>query len=127
MPHSFVTAPAEFDKYADLRSRYFGPPSPESKTVPTPQFSNPDFLLQVEAFAAIKSAHGIETLYQVHKSMNVEAGVNTPDNLIANLEEARPADKCPANIIKMSIAPDGKSYTISIPANGHSKTYKTKG
>jgi enamine deaminase RidA (YjgF/YER057c/UK114 family) len=51
---SFVTAPAEFDKYADLRSRYFGPPSPESKTEPTPQLSNPDFLLQVEAFAAIK-------------------------------------------------------------------------
>ena len=51
---SFVTAPAEFDKYADLLPRYFGPPSPESKTVPTPQLSNPDFLLQVEAVAAIK-------------------------------------------------------------------------
>ena len=51
---SFVTAPAEFDKYADLRSRYFGPPSPESETVPTPQLSSPDFLLQVETVAAIK-------------------------------------------------------------------------
>ena len=49
-----VTAPAEFDKYADLLPRYFGPPSPKSKTVRTPQLSNPDFLLQVEAFAAIK-------------------------------------------------------------------------
>jgi hypothetical protein len=80
-----------------------------------------------EAFAAIKSTPGIETLYQVHKSMNVEAAVNTSDNLIANLEEAKPADKCPGNLIKMSVAPDGKSYTISIPANGHSQTYKTKG
>ena len=51
---SFVTAPAEFDKYADLRLRYFGPPSPESETVPTPQLSSPDFLLQVETVAAIK-------------------------------------------------------------------------
>jgi enamine deaminase RidA (YjgF/YER057c/UK114 family) len=49
-----VTAPADFDKYADLLPRYFGPPSPESKTVHAPQLSNPDFLLQVEAFAAIK-------------------------------------------------------------------------
>ena len=49
-----VTAPAEFDKYADLLPRYFGPPSPKSTTVPAPQLSNPDFLLQVEAFAAIK-------------------------------------------------------------------------
>jgi enamine deaminase RidA (YjgF/YER057c/UK114 family) len=51
---SFVTAPAEFDKHADLRARYFGPPSPESETVPTPQLSSPDFLLQVETVAAIK-------------------------------------------------------------------------
>jgi enamine deaminase RidA (YjgF/YER057c/UK114 family) len=51
---NFVTAPAELDKNADLLPRYFGPPSPDSKTVPTPQLSNPDFLLQVEAFAAIK-------------------------------------------------------------------------
>ena len=51
---SFVTAPAEFDKYADLLPRYFGSPSPESKTVRAPQLSSPDFLLEVEAFAAIK-------------------------------------------------------------------------
>ncbi len=79
-----------------------------------------------EAFAAIRSAKGIETLFQVHKSLNVEPAVNTPDNLIANLEEAKPADKCTGNFIKMSVAPDGKSYTISIPSNGTSKTYKTK-
>ena len=51
---NFVTAPADFEKYADLLPRYFGKPSPESKTVPTPQLSSPDFLLQVEAFAATK-------------------------------------------------------------------------
>jgi enamine deaminase RidA (YjgF/YER057c/UK114 family) len=49
-----VTAPADLEKNADLLPRYFGPPRPESKTVPTAQLSNPDFLLQVEAFAAIK-------------------------------------------------------------------------
>ena len=49
-----VTAPAEFDKYADLLPRYFGPPSPKSTTVRAPQLSSPDLLLQVEAFAAIK-------------------------------------------------------------------------
>jgi enamine deaminase RidA (YjgF/YER057c/UK114 family) len=51
---SFVTAPADFEKYADLRARYFGPPSQESETVPTPQLSSPDFLLQVETVAAVK-------------------------------------------------------------------------
>ena len=51
---SYVTQPAEFDKYADLRERYFGPPSPKSATVPVPQLASPDLLVQVEAFAATK-------------------------------------------------------------------------
>jgi enamine deaminase RidA (YjgF/YER057c/UK114 family) len=51
---SYVTQPAEFDKYTDLRERYFGPPSPKSATVPVPQLANPDLLVQVEAFAAIR-------------------------------------------------------------------------
>lgn len=51
---NYVTQPAEFDKYADLRERYFGPPSPKSATVPVRQLANPDLLVQVEAFAAIK-------------------------------------------------------------------------
>ena len=51
---SHVTEPFEFDKYADLRQRYFGPPSPGTTTVPVPQLASPDFLLQVEAVAKIR-------------------------------------------------------------------------
>jgi enamine deaminase RidA (YjgF/YER057c/UK114 family) len=51
---NFVTAPSDFEKHADLLPRYFGPPSPESRTVLTPQLSGPDFLLQVEAIVATK-------------------------------------------------------------------------
>jgi 2-iminobutanoate/2-iminopropanoate deaminase len=49
-----VTEPAEFDKHTDLLRQYFGLPSPKSMTVPAGQLPNPDFLLQVEAFAMIK-------------------------------------------------------------------------
>ena len=52
--HSYVTQPVEFDKYADLRQRYFGPPSPKSTTLPVPQLVSPEFLVQVEAFAKIQ-------------------------------------------------------------------------
>ena len=48
---SYVKQPAEFDKYTELRQRYFGPPSPDSTIVPMPQSAGPDFLVQVEAFA----------------------------------------------------------------------------
>ena len=51
---SFVAAPAEFDKYADLLPRYFGPPSPESRTIRAAQMSSPEFLLEVDALAVIK-------------------------------------------------------------------------
>ena len=51
---SYVTQPAEFDKYADLRQRYFGPPSPRSTIVAIPHLASPDYLVQVDAFAATK-------------------------------------------------------------------------
>jgi enamine deaminase RidA (YjgF/YER057c/UK114 family) len=51
---NYVTQLAEFDKYADLRQHYFGPPSPTSATVAVPQLADPDFLVQVEAFAKIQ-------------------------------------------------------------------------
>ncbi len=51
---SYVTQPAEFDKYADLRRHYFGPPTPHSAIVPVPQLVGPEYLVQVEAFAATK-------------------------------------------------------------------------
>ena len=48
---SYIKQPAEFDKYAALRQRYFGPPLPDSTVVPMPPSTNPDLLVQVEAFA----------------------------------------------------------------------------
>jgi enamine deaminase RidA (YjgF/YER057c/UK114 family) len=51
---SYVTQPAEFEKYADLRQRYFGPPTPQSTIVPVPQLAGPDYLVEVDAFAATK-------------------------------------------------------------------------
>jgi enamine deaminase RidA (YjgF/YER057c/UK114 family) len=51
---SHVTQLLEFDRYTDLRQRYFGPPSPKSTTVPVPQLANPELLVQVEAFAKMR-------------------------------------------------------------------------
>lgn len=84
---------------------------------------------QPGSFAAIRSAKSVQALYQVHQSFNLPAEENTATEFIANHENLTGAEaaKCPANIIKMSVAPDGKSYTVSIPSSGHAKTYRTKG
>lgn len=78
-----------------------------------------------ETFAGLKTVASLQALYQVHKSMNVPAAVNAPDEFIANLEEFKPADGCPGNLIKLSVAADGQSYTITVPARGHTRTYAT--
>ena len=52
--HSYVTEPVDFDKYPELRQRYFGRPSPKSTTLRVPQLVSPDFLVQIEAFAKIR-------------------------------------------------------------------------
>jgi beta-lactamase superfamily II metal-dependent hydrolase len=78
-------------------------------------------------FEAVRSAKSQPVLYQVHQSYNVSAEQNAPADFIANRENLRGAEaaKCPANVIKLSVAPDGESYTVSIPSTGHSKTYRT--
>ena len=76
---------------------------------------------QPETFAALKTVHSIQAMYQLHRNMRADRDHNTGNGCIANLEE-----KCEANYIKLSVAPDGKSYTVSIPATGHKRTYRTK-
>jgi len=77
---------------------------------------------QPRTFATLKAQPSIQALYQVHKNVKPgEEHANTADELIANLDEA-----CQGNYIKMSVAPDAKSYTLSIPATGHTHTFATQ-
>ncbi|MCI0745943.1 MAG: MBL fold metallo-hydrolase [Verrucomicrobia subdivision 3 bacterium] len=72
-----------------------------------------------ETCATIKSIDSIKAWYQVHRNVT-QADNNPPDEFIANGPE-----KCDGNYIKLSVDKSGKSYTVSIPANGHSRTYQT--
>ncbi len=72
--------------------------------------------------AALKSSPGLQAMYQVHKNIRPDGTENnTADEFIANTDE-----KCAANCIKLTVAPDGKTYSVAIPATEHSRTYQTK-
>ena len=75
----------------------------------------------------LKSSPGILDMYQVHKDLRADhLANNTPDEFCANLASTSRPPTIPGNIIKLSVAPDGKSYTITIPSTGHTKTYQTR-
>jgi hypothetical protein len=77
---------------------------------------------QPQSLATLKAQASIQALYQVHKNVKPgEEDANTADELIANVEEA-----CQGNHIKLSVAPDAGSYTVSIPATGHTRTFETR-
>jgi hypothetical protein len=73
-----------------------------------------------ETLATLRSVPSLQTMWQLHRNTLGGKEVNTDPEYIANL----PA-KCAGNYIKCSVDPSGKSYTISIPATGVSKTYAT--
>jgi hypothetical protein len=75
-----------------------------------------------EVAANLRETPSLETVYQVHKNLRPDgAAGNVPDEYIANRER-----ECQGNYIKLSVAPDAKSYSVTIPANNHSRTFQTK-
>lgn len=72
-----------------------------------------------QCFATLKSTPSIQAMYQIHKNLRVDSENNTATEYIANVDSH-------GNYIKLSVAPDGKSYTVSIPATGHKRTFQTK-
>jgi beta-lactamase superfamily II metal-dependent hydrolase len=69
----------------------------------------------------LRALPGLRALYQVHRSLRFP-DANTPADRIAN-----EAESCDANFIKLSVEPDGRNYSVWVPATGHRQTYATRG
>ncbi len=73
-------------------------------------------------FATLQETPSIKAVYQMHKTLREDGtSHNVPDEFIANHDK-----ECQGSFIKLSVAGDGKSYTISVPSTGHKKTYTCK-
>jgi competence protein ComEC len=71
-----------------------------------------------EIFAALRSAAGIEDVWQLHRSRN-EGAANFADDRIANLDETT------AHWIKLSASEDG-SFTVTNGRTGETKKYAAR-
>lgn len=75
-----------------------------------------------EVFFNLQQTKSIQAIYQMHKNLRPDgAKNNTGEEYIANKEK-----ECNADYIKLSVAPDGRNYTMSIPANNHKRTFAVK-
>ncbi|PSR53309.1 hydrolase [Adhaeribacter arboris] len=74
-----------------------------------------------ETVATLKSIPSLQASFQLHKNVRADSLYNTSPDFIANLKE-----NCQANFIKMTVEPNGKKYTVSIPAKNYTKTFTTK-
>ena len=71
--------------------------------------------------ATLRRGPDIQAIYQLHRNLNAEAQENTDPEYIANAEE-----KCQGESIKLAVAPDGKSYEITVGSKGKPRRYETR-
>jgi beta-lactamase superfamily II metal-dependent hydrolase len=71
--------------------------------------------------AALRRVPDLQAVYQMHRNLTVGAQENTDPEFIAN-----PDEKCQGEHIKVSVAPDGKSYTVTVGSKGKPRRYETR-
>jgi competence protein ComEC len=69
----------------------------------------------------LRATPSVKAIWQLHRNVTCGPEMNTSRDRIANWDE-----ECKAEFIKLSVAPDAKSYTVQIGANGKPQRYKTK-
>lgn len=72
-------------------------------------------------FKTLTACPSIKAMYQIHKNLRDDSENNTSSHYIANESK-----NCEANLIRLTVSPDGATYTVSIPAKNHHRLFATK-
>jgi competence protein ComEC len=73
--------------------------------------------------ATLRRVPGIQAIYQMHRNLLSGDQENTDPALIAN---KGPSDKCAAEGIHLAVAPDGKSYEVTVGHDGKPRRFETR-
>lgn len=71
--------------------------------------------------ATLRRIPDVQAIYQLHRNLTVAAQENTDPEFIAN-----PDENCQGESILLSVAADGKSYTITVGRSGKPRRYETR-
>ena len=74
-----------------------------------------------DTVALLKSIPSIQANYQLHRNVETSTAQNTDRAHIANWEQ-----NCKGEFIKASVSPDGKSYTVTIGADGSPRKFEAQ-
>ena len=77
------------------------------------------------ALAALKNAGSIKAMYQVHENVRPDGDMNNVKDKAYIANHGKLGGECKAHHIKLSVAPDGKTYTVTVPSTQHSRTFET--
>ena len=69
----------------------------------------------------LRTTPSIQAIYQLHHHKRIGQGGNTFPEYIANMKE-----RCDAHHVELTVAPGGRSYTVSVPRTGHTREFETK-
>ncbi len=76
------------------------------------------------AMDSLKATPTVSAMYQLHENVRAAGEDNTAKECIANHGDL--GEKCEANYIKCSVAATGETYTMSVPARSHTRTFTTR-
>lgn len=70
---------------------------------------------------ALKSLDSLQGLFALHRNISTTSEDNAAPEHTANDEE-----QCAGNHVKLSVAPDARSYTVEVPSKGTVRTFQTR-
>jgi hypothetical protein len=69
----------------------------------------------------LRSAPGLEAIYQVHRNVRTRDEDNAPAEFIANQDE-----ECAGDFLTIRVEASGKSYTVAAGANGKPQRFASR-
>jgi competence protein ComEC len=76
-----------------------------------------------ETLQTLRQVRSLQDWFQLHRNVKLDDAEQAPPQFIAN---SGTTESCEGNWIKASVAPDGKTFTVRIGADGEVHSYQTR-